>query len=137
FNIPDPLPPAWPGSDLTVSRVQSMRPDMPIALAPVGTIHSYFEQLEGGGATLMATTDGAPVAVACAARVTYMAAWGDAAAHMALIRALVPELPIAIMPEGVRRRETGAEVFWFNYGTEPVQVDGHTLDPAGVLRLAK
>ncbi|WP_415921160.1 beta-galactosidase [Tateyamaria sp. SN6-1] len=137
FNIPTPLPPAWPGSDLTVSRVQSMRPDMPITLARVGTIHSYFEQIESGGPVLMETTDGAPVAASCGARVTYMAAWGDDAAHMALIRALVPDLPVFVMPEGVRRRETGTEVFWFNYGAEAAQVEGQTLDPAGVLRRLK
>ena len=137
FNIPNPLPPAWPGSDLTVSRVQSMRPDLPIALDPVGEIHSYFEQLDWGGATLMATTGGVPVAVACTGSVTYMAAWGDDIAHMALIRALVPDLPVAIMPEGVRRRDTGAETFWFNYSSETVHIDGQALDPAGVLRLPR
>ena len=137
FNIPTPLPPAWPGSDLAVSRVQSMRPDMPIALETVGSIQGYFEQLEGGGAAVMRTEDGAPVAVLCGDRVTYMAAWGDDTAHMALIRALVPDLPTVHMPDGVRRRETGAETFWFNYSAAPGEVEGHRLDAAGVLRVPK
>jgi beta-galactosidase len=138
FNIPtDPLPPAWPDSDLTVARVQSIRPDMPVALEGAGVVQGYLEQIEGGGAVVMQTTDGAPVAVRCGARVTYMAGWGDDAAHMRLIRSIVPNLQMQEMqemPEGVRRRHTGAETFWFNYSAQAVEVSGQTLPAAGVLR---
>lgn len=137
FNIPVPLPPAWPGSDLTVSRVQSMRPDMPVALAEAGAVHSYLEQIEGGGAVLLSTAKGALVAVRCADSVTYMAGWGDDAAHMRLIRAVVPDLAFEEMPKGVRRRDTGTETFWFNYGSGSAEVAGTTLPPAGVLRRAR
>jgi beta-galactosidase len=137
FNIPTPLPPAWPGSDLTVARVQTMRPDMPVDLAGGGAVHGYLEQIEGGGEPVLATASGAPVAVRCAARVTYMAGWGDPAAHMRLIRDLVPDLVVHEMPEGVRRRQTGTETFWFNYAAHPVEIEGQTLQAAGVLRRAR
>jgi beta-galactosidase len=137
FNTPVPLPPALPGSDLTVSRVQSMRPDLPVALAGEGGVHSYLEQIEGGGAVLLSTADGAPVAVRCSSNMTYMAGWGDDAAHMRLIRALAPDLPVLHMPKGVRCRHTGTETFWFNYGTKGVDVAGMHLPPAGVLRHAR
>lgn len=136
FNIPIPLPPAWPGSDLTVARVQSMRPDMPVALDGVGAVHSYLEQVEGGDAVILATHEGKPVAVRCGKGVTYMAGWGDDAAHMRLIRTIAPDLATDEMPEGVRRRDTGSETFWFNYASHPVEIAGAQLPAAGVLRRA-
>jgi beta-galactosidase len=32
LSIPVPLPPAIPGLDVTVARVETMRPDMPVAV---------------------------------------------------------------------------------------------------------
>ena len=40
------------------------------------------------------------------------------------------------MPEGVRRRQTGAETFWFNYGRCEARIAGQTIPAAGVLRQA-
>ncbi|MFL4470545.1 beta-galactosidase [Tateyamaria armeniaca] len=134
FNIPTPLPPAWPGSDLAVSRVQSIRPDMPIDVAGGGQVIGYFEELTGGGDVVLQTEGRAPVAVRCGDGVTYMSGWGDDTAHMRLIQAIAPDLDVEIMPEGIRRRATGNEVFWFNYTTQDVEVEGEKLPPAGVLR---
>lgn len=134
FRIPAPLPPAWPGSDLTVARVQSMRPDMPVPLSGGGQVVGYFEQVERGGEVLLRTQPGAPVALRCSDHVTYVAGWLDDAAHMRLLRGLVPDLETHHMPEGARRRETGNEVFWFNYSTQDVKIDGKTVPAAGVLR---
>ena len=134
FAIPTPLPPAWPGSDIVVSRVQSMRPDLPVALSGGGAVSGYLEQIAGGGDVLLETEDGTPVAMRCGPRVTYMAGWGDDAAHMALIEAVVPDLPTKRMPEGVRQRETGSERFMFNYTSQEVEMEGENLPPAGVLR---
>lgn len=133
FCIPTPLPPAWPGSDLAVSRVQSIRPDMPVSLEGGGHVVGYLEQIEGGGDVLLHSADGAPVAVRCGPRVTYMAGWGDDSAHMRLIEALVPDLEVMHMPEGVRRRAAGDVMFWFNYTTQDVEIEGETLPSAGVL----
>ena len=134
FTIPTPLPPTWPGSDLVVERVQSMRPDLPIPLAGGGAVVGYAEQLGGGSDCLMQTEDGAPIAVRCGARVTYMAGWGDDSAHMRLMRMVAPDLDVHEMPEGVRRRDTGHEAFWFNYSAHTVEIEGNVLPPAGVLR---
>ncbi|MEM6757879.1 MAG: beta-galactosidase [Pseudomonadota bacterium] len=134
FEIPVPLPPAWPGSDLTVARVQSMRAELEVPLEGGGAVVGYLEQLEGGGDVLLATDAGAAVAVRCGDHVTYMGGWGDDAALMRLIRMVAPGLQVQDMPEGVRRRATGHEVFWFNYSTQDVQIAGHHLPPAGVVR---
>mmetsp|Transcript_23678 Transcript_23678/g.42201 ORF Transcript_23678/g.42201 Transcript_23678/m.42201 type:complete len:649 (+) Transcript_23678:4574-6520(+) len=135
FNIPTtPLPPAWPGSDLVVERVQSMRPDLPMTLDGGGAVQGYLEQIAGGGAVALQTKTGAPVAVKCGPNATYMAGWGDDVAHMRLIRAVAPMLDMCDMADGVRRRNTGTETFWFNYGRTDTQIDGQTVPAAGVLR---
>jgi beta-galactosidase len=134
FSIPTPLPPAWPGSDLAVSRVQSMRPDMPVDVAGGGHIVGYLEQVEGGWDIIMETAEGAPVAVQCGERSTYVAGWGDDTTHMRLISRVAPDLDVVEMPEGVRRRDTGPETFWFNYSAQDAEVAGEILKPAGVLR---
>ena len=87
-----------------------------------------------GGVVLLLGAVVAPVAVRCGPRVTYMAGWGDDSAHMRLIEALVPDLEVAHMPEGVRRRAAGDVMFWFNYTTQDIEIEGETLSSAGVLR---
>ncbi|MEX0368172.1 MAG: beta-galactosidase [Ruegeria sp.] len=136
FTLPVPLPPAWPGSDLVVSRVQSMRPDLPLPLEGGGQVARYLEQVEGGGAGLLRTMAGDPVAVRLADNVTYVAGWGDDTAHMRLLEQVLSGLDLERMPEGVRCRDTGTERFWFNYSDRDVQIGSETLPAAGVLRLA-
>ena len=38
------------------------------------------------------------------------------------------------LPEGLRRRETSKEMFWFNYGTKNVEVEGRAFPPQSVTR---
>jgi len=134
FNIPLPLPPAWPGCDVAVSRVQSLRPDTPIALDGGGAVTGYVEQIEGGGDVILRSVDGAPVAVRCGAHVSYMAGWGDDMAHMNLIELVASDLPLQRMPEGLRRRDTRSEVFLFNYSSQSIDFDEEVIPSAGVLR---
>ena len=47
---------------------------------------------------------------------------------------LKAEIKIVEMPEGLRRRKTSTEIFWFNYGTTIVQVAGRTFQPQSVTR---
>jgi beta-galactosidase len=44
------------------------------------------------------------------------------------------EIGLVVMPEGLRRRETSKEVFWFNYGTNNVEVAGRSFLPQSVTR---
>ena len=97
-------------------------------------MHSYLEQLEGGNKELLATHDGVSVAVRCGGNMTYMAGWGDDDAHMHLIKTIAPNLKFDLMPDGVRRRDTGLETFLFNYADHPVEVAGTVLPVVGVLR---
>ncbi|NIZ59731.1 beta-galactosidase [Sedimentitalea sp. CY04] len=134
--IPVPLPPAFPGLDVTVSRVETMRPDRPVALHSGGAAIGYLEELEGSAEVTLQTTAGAAVAMRTG-HVTYMGGWGDDAALDTLIGDLCARASLATLalPEGVRIRDTANERFWFNYNAEPVTSDAGTLPPAGVLRV--
>lgn len=136
FSIPaDPLPPALPGLDMTVSRVESLRPDMPVALEGGGAAHRYLEELEGSATVLFATEQGAPVALRTG-RQTYCGGWLDVAGLDRLIAVLAEAAGLALrqMPEGVRTRRTATEEFWFNHRAEAVETEAGLLPPAGVLR---
>ncbi|MDU8910636.1 beta-galactosidase [Aestuariicoccus sp. MJ-SS9] len=135
FTIPVPLPPAWPGLDVTVSRLQTLRPDMPVPLAGGGAVRNWLEEIEGSAEVVLRTEDGAPVAMR-EGPVTYMGGWGDDAALEALLGTLCNRAGVATrpLPEGVRLRRTGAELFWFNHNAHAVETEAGTLPAAGVLR---
>ncbi|MDJ0640838.1 MAG: beta-galactosidase [Paracoccaceae bacterium] len=132
---PVPLPPSLPGIDVTVARVESLRPGAEIALANGGAVLGYRDILEGGAPVIEATSDSQPVMMREGA-LSYLGGWLD---QPALTRALSEAcaragVHVREMPEGVRCRDTATERFWFNYSTETVDIDGNTLAPAGVLR---
>src|SRR6056297_2572832 len=133
--IPSALPPGLPGVDLRVSRVESMRPDMPLPLVGGGAIVGYLDEIEGTGATILETTTGQPVAQQFGS-LTYVAGWLDEAGFDRLIREITDRAGLAVrpMPEGVRIRDTSTERFWFNYSDKTVTTEVGDLPPAGVLR---
>ncbi|WP_417524702.1 beta-galactosidase [Marinovum sp.] len=134
--IPLPLPPALPGLDAVVSRVESLRPDMPVALKSAGAVTLYREFVETSAEVIEESVDGEPVLIA-EGTLAYVTGWLDA---KALARVLTwacdkAGLEICEMPEGVRRRETGAETFWFNYSETAAEVAGRSLPPISVTRV--
>ncbi|MBY6045320.1 beta-galactosidase [Phaeobacter italicus] len=137
FKIPtSPLPPALNGLEVVVAAVESMRPDMPLPLANAdGAVTGYLETLETAAEVLVETAAGQPVAVAAANQV-YCAGWldGDGLDHLVATLCARAGLEICKMPEGVRRRQTATEEFWFNHLAEPVDTEVGTLPPAGVFR---
>jgi len=138
FSIPtSPLPPALPGLDVTVARVESLRPDMPIALRGGGAVRGYLEDLEGTAEVVLETSEGAAVALR-AGRQTYCGGWLDAEGldRLIAIVAQAAGLELRQMPEGVRTRRTATEVFWFNHSAESVETEVGLLPPAGVKRIA-
>lgn len=137
FTIPVPLPPAWPGLDVTVARLETLRPDMPRAVAGGGMVQGWCEDLEGSAETVLSLEQGAPVAMR-QGKVTYMGGWGDDAALDRLARDLCDRSGVTVvnLPEGVRIRDTGTERFWFNHGAHPVETPVGTLPPAGVSRVS-
>jgi beta-galactosidase len=138
FRIPVPLPPAWPGLDVTVARLETLRPDMPIPVKAGGCVKNWFEHLEGTAEIIFTTEDAMPIAMR-SGTVTYCGGWGDDAFFDRLIKDLSAraELDTTALPRGVRLRDTGAERFWFNHNPHAVEIAGKTLSPAGMLREAK
>ncbi|MEQ8306823.1 MAG: beta-galactosidase [Hoeflea sp.] len=135
MRTPVPLPPAIPGLDVTVSHVESLRPDSPVPLAPGGTIRSYREFIETVAEVLERTADNEPAVVA-EGKLVYVAGWFDADAMFRLVRTVSDRAGLATLdlPDDVRCRDTGTERFWFNYSTREHEVQGKTLPPISVTR---
>jgi beta-galactosidase len=127
------LPPNLPGLDCTVSRVETLPPDLPVPLAQGGNFTLWREKLEGGAQVIEETSDGWPALVA-AGRLHYLAGLPDDAALARILATLCTAQGIAAtpLPDGLRCRQSGAHRFWFNYGAAPVTHAGRTVPPAGV-----
>lgn len=133
--IPVPLPPAIAELDVTVVHVESLRPDMPMALEGGGAVIGYREELEGSAECVLQLEDGRPVAMR-AGNITYMGGWGDGTALNRLFRNLGEKagLDILEMADGVRVRDSGVTRFWFNYNATTVQTPLGPIEAAGILQ---
>ncbi len=76
MNIPLPLPPYLMGLDVSIARVESLRPDMPLPLDQVGAACKYREILEGSALAVLRAEDQSPVGVRHE-NMTYLGAWFD------------------------------------------------------------
>ncbi|MFW2587005.1 beta-galactosidase [Sagittula sp. SSi028] len=134
MQTPVPLPPAMPGLDVTVARVESLRPDMPIA-SDGGHITGYRDVIETTLTDLTRASDGS-IVTARSHQITYLAAWLDQPALIRVMEGIAKRagLDTITLPEGVRRRRTATEVFWFNHDTTEHEVAGQRLAPLAVLR---
>ncbi|MHA3980239.1 beta-galactosidase [Halovulum sp. GXIMD14794] len=133
FSIPVPLPPALPGLDVVVDRVESLPPGSQVPLAGGGAFAHWFEHLDGPASVVQATADGRPAMVA-AGKLRYLAGWPDEAALGQMVRALCEQIgvPTEDVPEGLRLRDTTTHRFAFNYAANPVTWQGREIAPAGV-----
>ncbi len=133
LSIPLPLPPAVPGLDVTVSRVETLRPDMPVKMAGAGHVTLWYEQLDGSAEVLDRDATGRPVTMA-AGTLTYVGGWPDAdfLRHLLLRGCAKAGIATLDLPPDIRVRQAGATRFVFNHGPDPVDFEGRTLPPAGV-----
>lgn len=133
FSIPVPLPPALPGLDIRVARVESLPPDIAVALPAGGELRHWREKLEGTAEVVERCGEGWPVLVRSGG-LHYLAGWPDEAALDRMIGSLCQQAGIEThpLPEGLRRRDTATHRFWFNYNPVPVDWNGATIPPAGV-----
>jgi beta-galactosidase len=137
MQMPVPLAPDFPGLDVTVARVESLRPDMPLAVEGGGAVQLYREELEGEAEVTLRLADGAPLAMR-AGQVTYLGGWLDQEGLTRLLRPTCAEAGIETidLPEGLRIRDTGTERFWFNHTAETIRFAGREIPAAGLLREA-
>ena len=134
FTIPVPLPPALPGLDCLVARVESLPPTAPVPLVAGGAFTGWREVLEGSAEVVEEAVDGTPAAMR-AGNMTYLGGWPDEEALDRILRSAVIEagLEFTDMPEGIRQRDTATHRFLFNYGPEPVHFAGHHIPAAGAV----
>jgi beta-galactosidase len=132
FAIPVPLPPALPGVQAVVARVESLPPDLPVRLTEGGAFQSWCEKVEGGPVT-ETTADGWPALVGD--RLRYLCGWPDDVAMDRLLHDACDAAGVATdrLPSGLRCREAGGVRFWINYGAEAVQHGGRHVPGAGVV----
>ena len=132
--IPVPLPPDMPGLDLAVSRVESLRPDMPMPLKGGGAFTGYREELEGAGEIILELEDGQPAAYR-QEHLVYLGGWGDETALKRLYTMLCEETGVDTLDltGGVRCRTTDGVRIWTNYGAEPADTPAGRIEAAGVL----
>ena len=132
FAIPDPLPPALPGLDVTVTQVESLPPTIRVPAKGGGALLRWREMIETSEHIHILSDDGQPILVGD--RPFYLGGWPDDAlwdriiGHLATGRGLALEA----LPVGLRVRDTATHRFAFNYGTEPQDISGKTIQPAGV-----
>lgn len=133
FNIPVPLPPAIPGLDVLVSRVESLPPGVSVDVQGGGAFLKWFEELEGKAPSALSTAGGRPALVG-KGRLHYLAGWPDAALWDRILAILAKgvDLSIEALPDGLRVRDTATHRCAFNYATIPQVYRGTTLPPAGV-----
>jgi beta-galactosidase len=134
FAIPVPLPPALPGLETVVARVESLPPDITVPLAQGGALVNWREKLEGTAQQIEVSEDGWPALVA-AGKLHYLAGWPDEVALARILqRACAAEgIECDPLPEGLRRRDTATHRFLFNYNPVPAEWGGVSIPPAGVL----
>jgi beta-galactosidase len=123
FSIPAALPPDLPESlrGLVVSRVETLRADVPVAVEGGGTLKFWREFVEPGEAeVVLRAWDGWP-ALARSGSLRYLAGWPDETLMRRILEKLASEAGIATiwLPEGVRVRRDGGHLFAVNYGDQP------------------
>jgi beta-galactosidase len=133
LTIPLPLSPNLGKLDAIIEYVESLRPTEKIALDRRGYFIKWREQVATKADVSAKTLDGQP-AVISAENWHYVAGWGDQEALMHIIKNVCDTQNVAteLMPKSLRRRDTANHQFYFNYGQEPVRLDGREIEPAGV-----
>ena len=138
FSIPAALPPDLPPHmlDMKVLRVESLRPDMPVAVEGGGAFVGWREYTEGGAVALRCQ-DGIPALIS-QERVFYLAGRPDdeLAGRALAVIAEAAGLKTCALPEGLRVRRRGDVTFVFNYDDRAHDLSvlgvGKMLSPAGV-----
>jgi beta-galactosidase len=134
LSIPVPLPPAIPGLDITVARVETMRPDMPVPVKQGGHVTLWREDLEGSATVLDEDVEGRPVTVR-SGNLTYLGGWPDPMLLRHILLRACSDAGVATrdLPPDIRIRQAGGTRFVFNHGPDPVEFEGRVLPPAGVI----
>ena len=135
LGVARPLGPNLPHMNVTATRVETLRPDMPILLKGGGSVKGWSEVLEASDKPFRTMENGDLAAIA-SGNLTYLGGWFDDEALTKVFSEICSRAEIEIfeMPEGLRRRATSKEMFWFNYGTNIIEFQGRSFLPQSVTR---
>ena len=138
LHISHPLPPNFSNLDVTVARIDTPRGDMPILLSNGGHALRYREVLEGTAAPILTDQQSGAIAVQNGSSV-YLGAYLEHATLIQFYNHLLTKTNIETLqlPQGVRKRVTKTEEFWFNYDCKTMDTPHGKLEPAGVLRVPR
>lgn len=122
-----------PGINSRIKHVQSLRPQVKIALRCGGHAQRWLETTSKEDQVLESTVDNTPIRIG-SDKCQYLCTWLDHSALTTLCQSLCDQEGIATeqLPEGVRIRDTTTQRFTFNYNAHTVDFQGNVLAPAAV-----
>lgn len=133
FTIPAGMPPDLPALllDAKVSRVETLRPDCPVAIEDGGVFRFWreFVVADEGAEILRQSEDGFP-ALLRQGGLHYLAGWPDDALMGAVLSDLAKEAGLTTrdLPEGLRLRRSGDLTVALNYDDAPVDLGAHGIE---------
>ena len=133
FSIPQGLPPGIDDLDCRVAYVESLRPDMPIALDGGGSFSGWREVLEGSASVIESTIDGSPAIMRSGQKI-YVGGQATPDTLDRFYREWLAEAGVETcpMPGAVRQRITSQHRFILNYAATEQEFEGMALQPASV-----
>ncbi|MEO0356993.1 MAG: beta-galactosidase [Pseudomonadota bacterium] len=131
MTIPDGGAPEIAGLAARVLYVESLPPFAPMPVTGGGAVVKWRDHLEGEGAIFDCAAG--PVVLRQGA-MTYLGGWPDSVFWARIINDVTALAGVVTLdlPADLRIRDTQTHRFYFNYGPDPVDFAGQTIDPAGV-----
>jgi beta-galactosidase len=129
-----PLGPDLPGCEISVTRVESLPPNVARPVRGGGNIRHWMESVTSDALKVIETTDGTGVLFQHQ-NLRYLAGWPDATLWDRITDMLAADAGIELfnLPEGLRLRDTAEHTFAFNYDIQAREWNGAVIPPAGVI----
>ena len=139
MQIPKNLPPQINLVKSRILRVETLPSNVSLEIDPVGRAGRYIEiiELDNNASPYLKLKTGQVIATKEETGVIYLASMIDQKGLAAFYQKLFKEIKLdfLLMPDGVRRRSTEIEEFWFNYNNKVVQTKIGEMKPADIIRL--
>ena len=132
-QMPVPLPPDLPGLDVTVAHVESIPPGVAESLEGGGSFIHWVEHLDTTEDVVWSLDSGS-AALVRKGGLHYLAGWPDRYARERVVAHACDEAGIerAMVPNGLRLRDTKTHRFAFNYSPVPIEWNDEEIAPGGV-----
>ena len=139
MKIPKKLPPNIDLVKSRIVRVETLPPNELLDIDPFGNANRYIEtlKLDSNASPYLKLKSGKVIATREGSGAIYLGAMVDQDGLIAFYQKLFEEIELdfILMPDGVRRRCTENEEFWFNYNNKVIQTKIGNMQPADIIRL--